>query len=228
MPVFRCHTEVLAETVPLAGRRVLEVGCGDGRLLGWLAGKSALAVGLDPDTAQLARATASAGAGLLVRATGERLPFAAAAFDLVLFFNSLHHVPVDRQGAALAEAARVLRAGGDLLVAEPLAEGPWFEFLRPLEDETEVRDRAQAALRHARCAGLFEEMAETNYLGRVEVASPSAAINRLIAADPARGTRLASVLPELERRFAKLAEPVGAGFAFAQPIRLDHLRKGIA
>ena len=227
MPVFRRHTEVLAEAVPFEGRRVLEVGCGDGRLLGWLAGKSALAVGLDPNTAQLARATVSAGAGLLVHATGERLPFATAAFDLVVCFNSLHHVPVDRQGAALAEAARVLRAGGDLLVAEPLSEGPWFEFLRPLEDETEVRDRAKVALWDARRAGLYEAVAETTYLSRVEVASPGAAIDRLIAADPARAGRLASTLPELERRFARLAEPVDAGFAFAQPIRLDHLRKGL-
>lgn len=124
MPVFRRHTEVLAETVPLAGRRALEVGCGDGRLMGWLAARAALAVGLDPDPAQLARAEANRGAGPLVRAVAERLPFAAAAFDLVLLFNSLHHVPVDRQSAALAEAARVLRPGGDLLVAEPLAEGP--------------------------------------------------------------------------------------------------------
>ena len=119
MPVFRRHTEVLAEAVTFAGRRVLEVGCGDGRLLGWLAGKAALAVGLDPDSAQLARATASAGAGLLVRATGERLPFATAAFDLALLFNSLHHVPADRQSTALAEAARVLRPGGRLLVLAP-------------------------------------------------------------------------------------------------------------
>jgi SAM-dependent methyltransferase len=228
MPVFRRHTEVLAEAVPFEGRRVLEVGCGDGRLLGWLAGKAALAVGLDPDLAQLARATASAGAGLLVRATGERLPFATAAFDLVVCFNSLHHVPADRQDEALAETWRVLRAGGDLLVAEPLAEGTWFEFLRPLEDETEVRDRAQAALRAARRAGLFEAVAETTYLSRIVVASLSAAIDRLVAADPARAARRASTLPELERRFAMLAEPVGPGFAFAQPIRLDHLRKGLA
>jgi ubiquinone/menaquinone biosynthesis C-methylase UbiE len=77
---------------------------------------------------------------------GERLPFAAAAFDLVLLFNSLHHVPVDRQGAALAEAARVLRPGGDLLVAEPLAEGPWFD-----SSARWTTRRRSAPTRKARC-----------------------------------------------------------------------------
>jgi SAM-dependent methyltransferase len=182
MPVFRRHTEVLAETVPLAGRRALEVGCGDGRLMGWLAARAALAVGLDPDPAQLARAEANRGAGPLVRAVAERLPFAAAAFDLVLLFNSLHHVPVDRQSAALAEAARVLRPGGDLLVAEPLAGGPWFELMRPLEDETEIRAHAQRALREACRTGRFEALTETTYPSRVEVPSLAAAIDRLLAA----------------------------------------------
>ncbi len=230
MPVFRRHTEVLAEAVTFAGRRVLEVGCGDGRLLGWLAARATLAVGLDPDPAQLARAQAACGTGLLVRAGAERLPFATAAFDLALLFNSLHHVPADRQSTALAEAARVLRPGGDLLVAEPLAEGPWFELMRPLEDETEVRAHAQGALRDACRACRFEAVAETTYLSRVEVSSLAAAVDRLLAADPARADRLPSVLPELERRFARLAESgtAGAGFTFTQPIRLDHLRKAPA
>lgn len=228
MPVFRRHTEVLAETVPPTGRRALEVGCGDGRLLGWLASRAALAVGLDPDPAQLVRAAANRGVGLLARGVGERLPFASGAFDLVVLFNSLHHVPVDRQGAALAETARVLRPGGDLLVAEPLAEGPWFELLRPIEDETGVRARAQGALREAQDAGRFEAVAGTTYPSLIEVPSLGAAVDRLLAVNPTRAARLPEVMPELERRFARLAQPTDAGFAFTQPIRLDHLRKSSA
>lgn len=71
----------------------------------------------------------STGGGVLVRGVGERLPFAGGTFDLVLFFNSLPHVPPGAQAAALAEAARVLRTGGDLVVVEPPAGGPGFDLL---------------------------------------------------------------------------------------------------
>jgi SAM-dependent methyltransferase len=220
---FRKHTDVLAEAVPTAGRRALELGCGDGRLLAWLLRRGADAVGLDPDPAQLARAAgALGGPGRLVRGRAERLPFAPALFDLVLCFNSLHHVPVAGQPAALAEAARVLRPGGDLVVVEPLAEGPWFELLCPLEEETEVRARAREALLAAQG---FVRVRGLAYPGRVEVPSLAAAVERLLAADPARRGAEAAAMPELERRFAAGAEPVPGGFAFAQPMRLDHLRR---
>ena len=220
---FRRHTEILAETVRLAGARALDVGCGDGGLLRWLAARGADALGLDPDPAQIARATAAVGSLTLVRAEAERLPFRPAAFDLVLFFNSLHHVPAPARG--LAEAARVLRHGGDLVVVEPLAEGPWFELLRPLEDETAVRAHAyEALLGTARACGL-EPVRELTYASRVEVASPEAAIDRLLAANPERTAGLGDKRPELERRFAASAERVAGGFAFAQPMRLNHLRR---
>lgn len=225
MALFRRHTEVLAEAVPLAGRRVLDVGCGDGRLLVWLARRAALATGVDPDPAQLARARAADATARLARAAGEALPFADASFEVVLHVNSLHHVPPDRQPAALAETARMLRPGGDLVVVEPLPEGSWFELMRPLEDETAVRARAQAALRAVCRQGRLATVAELAYPGRVEVPSLAAAIDRLLAADPGRARALEGVRPELERRFARLAEPAGDGYAFAQPMRLDHLRR---
>ncbi len=44
-----------------------------------------------------------------------------------MFFNSLHHVPIEHQARALQEAARALRPGGLLCAIEPFAEGPHFE-----------------------------------------------------------------------------------------------------
>lgn len=44
---------------------------------------------------------------------------------------------------SLAEAARVIRPGGLLIVMEPLAEGGFFDALRIVEDETAVRVAAQ-------------------------------------------------------------------------------------
>jgi demethylmenaquinone methyltransferase/2-methoxy-6-polyprenyl-1,4-benzoquinol methylase len=54
----------------------------------------------------------------LVRADAGRLPFAAASFDAVTVSYGLHELPTDVRARALGEVARVLRAGGWLVVAD--------------------------------------------------------------------------------------------------------------
>lgn len=224
-PPFRRHTDVVRATVSLAGRAVLEVGCGAGRLLGWLAREGAEPIGLDPGMGQLAQARVQAPAVPLVAGCGEALPFASGRLDLVLFFNSLHHVPIASQWQALAEAGRVLRTGGELLVVEPLPDGDQFTLLQPLEDETEVRREAFRALHAAATLGLRmvrEEFYDTQV---VEPDWPTLRA-RFLGANPARATTLAGIEPELARMFATLGTPVADGRAFTQPMRLNLLRRG--
>ena len=224
-PPFRRHTDVLRETVALGGRSVLEVGCGAGRLLGWLALEGAAPIGLDPGVGQLAQARVQAPSVPLVAGRGEALPFASGSFDLVLFFNSLHHVPIADQWQALAEAGRVLDTGGELLVVEPLPQGDQFTLLQPLEDETEIRREAFRALHAAATLGL--RMAREEFYD-TQVVEPdwSTLRARFLGANPARAAALARVEPELERLFAMLGEPTADGRAFTQPMRLNLLRRG--
>jgi SAM-dependent methyltransferase len=223
-PPIRRHTDVLRETIPLAGRTVLEVGCGAGRLLAWLAREGAWPFGLDPDPAQLARARAEAPDVPLVAGVGEALPFASGRINLVLFFNSLHHVPLAQQWQALAEAARVLGRGGELLVVEPLPEGEYFALLKLLEDETEVRKEAFRALNATATLGL-RLVQEAFYDTRIVEPSWTETRARFLAANPARAATLAEVEPELERLFGELGEPAEGGRAFSQPMRLNLLRR---
>lgn len=68
-----------------------------------------------------------------------RLPFADGAFDLVTMFDVLEHIP--DHAAAAAEAKRVLRPGGTLLVSCPNADWrfPSHGFMRPIaRDEAEL------------------------------------------------------------------------------------------
>lgn len=97
---------------------------------------------------------------------GEDLPLADGVADVVTFFQSLHHVPAPRMRDALAEAARVLRPGGLVFVAEPIAEGAFFELVRPLDDETEVRRQAFEALGDAPSVGL-EPVDELEFLNPI-------------------------------------------------------------
>ncbi len=109
-----------AAAVP-GGGRVLEVGCGPGRLSIALAGRRGLEVtGLDLDPAMIERARASAartgdsqGPSFRVGDVAA-LPFPDGTFDLVVSTFSLHHWADPTAG--LVEIGRVLRPGAHALV----------------------------------------------------------------------------------------------------------------
>ncbi len=74
----------------------------------------ATVTGLECTPRQLEKALAAEPAGdeAYVGGVGEDLPFDDASMDTVVFFNSLQHVAVEAQAAALGEAARLVRRGG--------------------------------------------------------------------------------------------------------------------
>jgi ubiquinone/menaquinone biosynthesis C-methylase UbiE len=93
---------------------VLEVGCGTGHWLAALAPHVRSAAGLDPSAGMLSRARAAVPGAMLVRGRASALPWPAASFDRVLAVNALHHF--GGPDAFVAEARRVLRPGGGVLV----------------------------------------------------------------------------------------------------------------
>lgn len=222
----RKHSEVLRDHLELAQARVLDVGCGDGSLVRLLAKNGAEAVGLDPSEGQVARARKAEPAGdeCYFRGVAEALPFAEGSFDAVTFFNSLHHVPVEVQGPALAEAARCLKDGGLLYVQEPVAEGDYFELLRPVEDETYVRAKAYEAVKAA-AASLLEEVTELVYLAPHKIPDFETLKDRLLAVDPGRRERLAGLEESLRAAFASAGEKREGATWFSIPSRLNLLRR---
>ena len=100
-------------------RRLLEVGCGSGAILGELAGSSpAQAWGLDLDPAGLGWLKTQQPRLPVLQADALQLPFAAGSFDLTCCHFLLLWVRHPAQ--ALAEMRRVTRPGGWVLaLAEP-------------------------------------------------------------------------------------------------------------
>ena len=220
----RNNADVIVETVALEGKRVVDVGCGDGHLARHMAQHGALVTGIECNPRQLAKAHAAAPVAgeRIVEGVGQALPLPDGSADLVVFFNSLHHIPPDEMGKALAEAVRVLQPGGQVYVAEPLAEGPFFEAVQPISDETEVRARALAALTAAR--GLVAQT-EIFYVNTVRMASFEAFRDRILSINPDRDALFARIEDEMRARFTRLAEPAADGFRFAQPMRVNLLRR---
>ena len=210
MTAVRRPVEVLGELVELDGRDVVDVGCGDGALVRRLAGLGARVTGVEVSAQALAgaRAHAPVAGERYVEGTGQALELPDDSADVVVFMQSLHHVPAASMDTALGEAARVVRPGGAVYVQEPLAEGPFFALVALVDDETTVRAHAQEALARAPAAGLRRER-ELRFDVPVTLASFEEFRARIIGADAARAQHFAEREGELRERFAALTGPGG-------------------
>lgn len=103
----------------VAGRRVLDAGCGSGPLAAALRAKGALVSGFDLSARMVALARERLGddTDLKVADLGERLPYDDDSFDIVVSSLALHYLK--DWVAPLTELRRVLRPGGRLVVSVP-------------------------------------------------------------------------------------------------------------
>jgi len=222
----RRNWDVLRELLPLDGMRILDIGCGPGALLRLMARGGARATGLENNPAQLAKARAADPVGdeTYVAGVGQQLPFASAVFDSAVFFSSLHHIPPDHMDAAVAEAARVVRSGGSVAVFEPVAEGPFQELAAPVDDETEVRALALAAIRHAD-GGELAMRRELRYVYAHRYADYEAYREEMVRIDGSRQGLFDRQDDTYREAFHRLGRAGDKGYAFDQPMRVNLLAK---
>lgn len=88
------ETKQLRKFVEFAGKRVLEIGCGEGRLTWRYAASADHVIGIDPDRDALRVATVDRSSDLedkvtFVNAQAEHLPFHKEKFDIALLAWSL-------------------------------------------------------------------------------------------------------------------------------------------
>lgn len=122
--------ELFRQSLPTEGpRRVLDLGCGDGRLTGVIRDAKVpvdLWVGVDLDPVSVATATAAHPWAVFAEGSADRLPFPRGHFDVVAavtLFSSLPSAELERGVAS--EIERVTRPGGSLVWYDLRYDNPW-------------------------------------------------------------------------------------------------------
>ena len=168
----------------MAGRRVLDLGSGEGFGAALLADRAASVTGVDIDerTVQHSRANYP-DIEFAVASAIDLSAFAAASFDAVVTFELIEHVADQEQ--VLAEIARVLAPGGLVVMSTPerQAYSDDRDFVNPYHERELTQDEFTALLR-SRFANvsLFAQGAITGSrieaLGEPADARPSGAAGR--------------------------------------------------
>jgi ubiquinone/menaquinone biosynthesis C-methylase UbiE len=180
----------LVVRIPLAGKTVLEVGCGRGGGAHYVATQQQPAryVGLDlaQHAIDLCKEMYSAPNLEFVQGSAEALPFPDASFDVVINVESCHaygNVPLFLTGVR-----RVLRPGGWLLLTD---------FRNAVEQMDVFRAQVQAAGLHIRS----EENISAQVLAAIE------------QEDPAKRERIGKLVPRRwQKQFERFAGVVGSPF----------------
>src|SRR5262245_19392880 len=122
-PALRRKTVELARIAP--GERMLDVGCGPGRLAilaATVAGPAGEVCGIDPAPEMIALAHRNAArAGVEVHfevGVIEALPYEDDRFDVVLSSLMLHHLPDEVKRRGFADVRRVLKPAGRFMAVD--------------------------------------------------------------------------------------------------------------
>lgn len=221
------NTKFARELLGDGRNRALDIGCGEGKFTRGICAFIPEVAGVDVKEKSILKAKATAeaeGAKVDFRlASADALPWDDGYFDVVIFSNSLHHMP--DAAKAIAEAMRVLSPGGVLYVMEPVAAGHYHEATKFVNDETAVRTDAWKALNASLGAGL-SRVRENLYRSRRVFASFDEWKDDQIDRDARRAAKFEADPDGVKRTFETLGDKEDGKLAFDQVFRVDLLRKG--
>jgi len=220
------HIQCLRPLTPLRAATIIDMGCGAGSVVRRLAELGAKAIGIeaDPNRLALARRQRVVKRERYVEAAADRVPLENSSADVVLFLFSLRPLDSDRQLRALTEAQRLLKPGGRLHVVEALAEGPYFQVMRLIEDQSESRKATLRTLADIPALGLRPVMS-VRY-DHTEAFSDYADFRqRMIAGVAARAQAFTTRDDIIRTAFDQWAETEGGRRMLVQPVRMFHFVK---
>lgn len=151
----------IKEFVELNEKKVLEIGCGDGRITNFLKDDVKEIIAIDSELDQIEKAKKEiAGVDFQV-GLAENLNFGESVFDIVLFTLSLHHCNDIKK--ALQETKRVLSREGKLIIIEPVHDGELQAFFSLDCDEKKELSHAKQEIKDSSFNILREEVFYTKW-----------------------------------------------------------------
>ena len=219
--------DVIVAELPLAGARILELGCGKADKTRAIAqsGNVSSILALEVDAIQHNRNLQIADLPNVSFCQGaaEAIPAADSLFDIVMMFKSLHHVPVDKMDLALSEIVRVLKPGGLAWISEPVYAGEFNDILRLFHDEKQVREAAFAAIRRSVDEARLSHVKQRFFSTPSHFKSFDHFEKRIIRVTHTNHWLSPELLAEVRSQFEKHMTSQGADFS--SPLRVDILRK---
>ena len=155
--------EKIVNYLNLDNTKVLEIGCGDGRISSLLAVESGSLIAIDPDEKKILQAKTHILNVDFQIGSGEELNFPNSFFDIVIFTLSLHH---QNSQKALAEATRVLKNSGKIIVIEPMVEGEIEQVFAFLHNENNEKRAAQKSIRDSGLLIVYAEAFSAEWIFR--------------------------------------------------------------
>ena len=122
LPLDRQVLDTFVERIA-AGEFVLDLGCGPGQVGQYLAERGLRIVGMDLAENMLRVARQRTGIARLACGDMRVMPFRSGSFSGVAAFYSIHNLPRQALGTALAEINRILKPSGTLVVTTHLGDG---------------------------------------------------------------------------------------------------------
>ncbi|HMN83142.1 MAG TPA: class I SAM-dependent methyltransferase [Burkholderiaceae bacterium] len=222
------ESKVYERLLPLAGARVLELGCGKAEHTRGIARRhpETQIVALEVDEVQLAENLAGPQLPNLRfgRGGAQAIDHPDGSFDVVMMFKSLHHVPGAVLDQAMDEIARVTKPGGLVYVSEPIFAGAYNEVIRVFHDEQKVRQAAFDAVAGAVGRGRFELVSQTFFRSPVVFEDFADFERKMIGATHTIHRLTDAQYREVRERFAAHVAKAGAP-RFEAPMRVDLLRR---
>lgn len=134
----------ICQIANLNGKKVLEIGCGNGRVTALFSSKPKEIIAIDPEKHEIESARKKIPGVNFQIGSGENLIFSDETFDVVIFTLSLHH---QNSELAISAASRVLKHNGEMIIIEPLIESEIERMFSLILNENQAKLNAQNSIK---------------------------------------------------------------------------------
>ena len=217
--------KILMEELLFENRKVLDVGCGNGWFSIWADRNGCSVDAIDPSAAQIKDGKDKDKTNKInfMVAGAENIIDLNNCYDLIFFFNSLHHIPDTIMEKSIKYSKNKMDINGSIIIIEPVAKGNFHNFVKYIDDETSVRNKAYETIKNCNKYNL-EIVKELMYDEVKRFNSGEECINFLSKVDEGRKNYIDNNMRLLLSKFNDLSNYNNCKYEFIQPMRLNIIK----